>query len=107
MGSPHERGNTSFNKRHGTSLERLARGFAQMAFQGGLVVQAGISSGANFAWRLRPLALGLASLHAAGAHFGGGSAPLHSHPRISGMASQPTSYWRERCMQLPPQKRIS
>jgi hypothetical protein len=49
MGSSQERGNTSYNKRHGTALARLTWGFAQMAFQGGLVVQAGISSSANFA----------------------------------------------------------
>jgi hypothetical protein len=56
MVSSQERGNISYNKRHGTALARLAWGFAQIAFQGGLVVQAGISSGANFAWHLRPLA---------------------------------------------------
>ncbi len=70
MGSSQERGNTSYNKRHGTALEMLAWGFAQMTFQGGLVVQAGISSGANFAWHLRPLALNPPSLHTAGARSG-------------------------------------
>jgi hypothetical protein len=70
MGSSQERGNSSCNKRLSTALARLAWGFAQMAFQGGLVVQAGISSGANFAWRLRSLALNRLSLHAAGVRSG-------------------------------------
>jgi hypothetical protein len=47
---------------------------------------------------LRPLALRLASLQSAGAHFGRDSAPLHSHPRLSRMALQPSSFWRERCV---------
>ena len=53
---------------------------------------------------LRPLALRLASWQAAGAHFGCYSAPLHSDPRLSRMALQPTSHWRKRYAQLPPHK---
>ena len=50
-------------------------------------------SGANFAWRLRPLAQKRFSLRAAGASSGGCSTPLRPHPRASRMPSQATSGW--------------
>jgi hypothetical protein len=51
-------------------------------------------SGANFAWRLRPLAQNRFSLRAAGAGSGGYSTPLRPHPRTSRMPpSQATSGW--------------
>ena len=81
------------------ALSSALRGLRPNGFSGWSGRSDRVSSGANFAWRLRPLALRLASLQAAGAHYGCYSAPLHSHPRLSRMALQPTSHWRKRCMQ--------